>query len=76
MKINKEKINQLLSLSDEALWRELSEKARGFGYSLPEKAPSGEDMKTIRRLIGEADKIGPMDALRLLTKFKAKRTGG
>ena len=74
MKIDKEKIAGLLKLSDAELWREIHALAKQHGYLLPENAPQKSDMQKIRALMGEAEKISTLDAIRLLAKFKAKRT--
>ena len=69
MKIDKEKLEALAALPDEALWREAVRMAKGYGFNLPEKTPPKETLDKLRSLV-LGDKINFMDAARILKKYK------
>ena len=73
MKLNKEKIDLLLKKDDALLWQEIINMAQKFGYTLPEKAPSAQNMEKIRTAIENADKLSALDVAKLLSAFRAKR---
>ena len=76
MKINKEKLKSLSALSDGALWKEIRTASEKFGFILPEAPPDEKDMAKIRSAMADADKMGTMELLRLMSVFKQKNTRG
>ena len=50
MKLNREKLNELLALGDEELWREVRGIASAYGFRLPEQTPKKSDLDELRRL--------------------------
>ena len=73
MKVNKEKLERLSALDDSALWSEIRTTAEKFGYILPVEIPPKKDMEKLRSIMRNADGISPMELLRLMAAFKAKR---
>lgn len=73
MKINKEKLMEMAKLEDSELWREIRNEAAKFGYSLPEKTPSPEEMAKIKSIMKNADKISAGDVLKLMSAFKGRK---
>ena len=76
MKLNKEKLKELAALNDAALIKEITSAAEKFGYTLPEKALGKDELKKIRELMQDAEKISPLEIARLLSSVKAKKTKG
>lgn len=76
MKLNKEKLKELAALNDAALIKEITSAAGKFGYTLPENALGKDELKKIRELMQDAEKISPMEIARLLSSVKAKKSKG
>lgn len=74
MKLNKEKLRALAALDDASLWREIREAAQKFGYTLPTEVPARSNMEKIREAMLSAEKLSAMDAARLLSSLKAKKS--
>ena len=74
LKLNKEKMRELASLSDEELWTEIRTAAQKFGYTLPQNPP--KDIEKIRSAMSEAERLSPMDLARLMSSFKEKGRKG
>lgn len=73
MKIDKEKLRALTALEDKELWKVITDTLQKYGYTPPEKAPSEENMKKIRSVMKDTEKISTRDVLRLMSEFKVKR---
>lgn len=71
MRINKEKLNELLSKSDDDLWREIVSVAAKHGYKLPSATPPHSDLEKLRSTVS-GPKINVSDALKLLNSYKTK----
>ena len=69
MKIDKEKIQELLSKSDDDLWREIVSVAVRHGYKLPEKTPPHDDLEKLRNTVS-GSKLKIQDALKMLNSYK------
>lgn len=76
MKLNKEKLKELAALNDAALIKEITSAAEKFGYTLPENALGKNELKKIRELMQDAEKISPLEIARLLSSVKAKKSKG
>ena len=72
MKINKEKIEALCAMPDEELWREVQKIARGYGFKLPDRVPSKEDMQKMRNAVS-GTKINLGDALKIINSYKGDK---
>ena len=73
MKIDKELMKTLLKLDDRALWNKIREMADKYGYNLHCDTPSAENMKKLRTVLENVDKISTADLVRLMSMFKAKK---
>ena len=72
MKIDKEKLMELSSKSDEELWGAIGEIAAKHGYTLPKSTPGKAEMDKIRAIMGNADKINMREAIRILQEYKRR----
>ena len=70
MKIDKNKLEAMLSLSDEELWREIRTVAKSKGISMPEKTPSCTELTKVRSALADADKLSLPSAMRLINELK------
>ena len=70
MKIDKTKLNAMLSLSDEQLWEEIRTIAKSKGINMPEKSPTGSELNKVRSALADADKLNLPTAIRLMNDLK------
>ena len=70
MKIDKTKLDAMLSLSDAELWGEIRKVARAKGINMPEKTPSESEIRPVRAALSEAEKLNLASAMRLVNDLK------
>ena len=70
MKIDKTKLDAMLSLSDAELWGEIRKVARAKGINMPEKTPSESEIRKVRTALSEAEKLNLASAMRLVNDLK------
>ncbi|MBE6536968.1 MAG: hypothetical protein E7673_03335 [Ruminococcaceae bacterium] len=70
MKIDKTKLDAMLTLSDEALWKEIRTVAAAKGINMPEKAPNPKELEKVRGALRDADKLNLPTAMRLINDLK------
>ena len=74
-RIDKEKLDRLMSLSDEELWGEIERVCSRHRISLPKGQPPKAELDRLRAL-ASSGRIGVADALSLLNEYKKKCGGG
>lgn len=72
MKIDKEKLNSLVELSDDELWRNVVELGRSHGLSLPNKTPSHDELDKLRAIVKDGSRLNMTTAVKLLSKYRSK----
>ena len=70
MKIDKSKLEALVSLPDDKLWEAIAPLAGSHGLDLSKKTPSKEELNKLRRALSELDRMSMLDALRIVNKYK------
>ena len=73
MKIDKEKLDRLVGMSDSELWGEIRKIAKGHGFTLPEKTPDSAEMSKIRGAISGGAKLKLGEAVRILNEYKRRQ---
>ncbi len=73
MRINKQQLERLMELPDDALWREIVAIGGAHGFKLPEKTPTHDELMKLRS-IANGKKINLSDAMKLLNEYR--RGGG
>ena len=69
MRINKEELERLCALPDEALWAEVQRIGSAHGFTLPAATPSHEDMEKLRGIAG-GSRINMGEAMRILNEYR------
>ena len=69
MRIDKAQLEAIAAMPDDKLWATVVAMARGYGFSLPEKTPSHEELEKLRTAVN-ADKINVSDAMRVLNNYR------
>ncbi len=70
MKIDKTKLDAMLSLSNDELWTEIRSVAKSKGINMPERTPSESELAKVRSALAEADKLSLPSAMRLINELK------
>lgn len=70
MRLDKDKLLDMVALPDAELWKMIVEIGRGHGFTLPEKAPPHEELEKLRGIVKDGSKMNVASALRLLNKYK------
>jgi hypothetical protein len=70
MRIDKEKLRQMLSRDDESLWCEIRRIAKSHGFDLPEKAPPKSEMDKLRSTVGDGSRLNLGDAAKIINNYK------
>ena len=70
MRFDKDKLNELVSLNDDELWRTVVEIARSHGFSLPTKTPEHAELEKLRRIARDGSKMNVALAMKLLSKYR------
>lgn len=72
MRFDREKLEALAALPDDKLWAEVVRIAESYGYSLPQKTPSHEDLEKMRAA-ARSERINLSEAMRLVNQYKKQR---
>ena len=70
MRLDRDKLNELVSLPDDELWKKVIEIAKEYGFTLPEKTPEHSELEKLRSIAGDGSKMNVAGALRILSKYK------
>ena len=70
MRIDKEKLTALTSLSDEELWRQVVSIAGSHGLKLSDKAPPHEELEKLRSMVLGGSKLSLASAMRIVNEYK------
>lgn len=76
MKIDKEKLQAIISLPDEELWKLIREVASGRGFTLPEKAPPHSELEKIRNAVNHGANPNIAEALRVINDYRRGKRNG
>ena len=70
MRINKDKLAELLALSDDELWLQVVALAAQHGYTLSPKTPPPAEMARLRGAVSGGAKLNLAEAVRILNEYK------
>lgn len=69
MKFNKEQLDALIALPDDALWAEIVKMAKSYGFTMPEKTPEHSELEKLRATV-KGTNVNVAAALRLLNSYR------
>lgn len=72
MKIDKDKLEALCSLSDSEMWSEIVQIGKAHGFTLPSAAPSSEDMRRLRETVSAGSRLNLSAALKIINDYRRK----
>lgn len=70
MKLDKNKLDELVSLPDDELWKKVVEIGKTHGFILPAKTPDHSELEKLRGIARDGAKMNLASALRLLAKYR------
>ena len=74
MKINKEQLEAMAALPDEALWAQIVAMAKGYGITMPEATPPHRELEKLRGAV-TGSRLNISDALRVLNSYRRGNKG-
>ena len=73
LKIDKEKLNALAKLDDDALWVEVKTIAARHGFKLPDATPKHEQMEKLRTAVTDTEKINLSGAIKIINQYRKEQ---
>lgn len=70
MRLDKDKLNELVDLPDEELWKTVVEIGKGYGFTLPQQTPSHTEIEKLRSLVRDGSKLNIASAMKILSKYR------
>ena len=70
MKLDKNKLNELVNLPDDELWKKVVEIGKTHGFVLPAKTPDHDELEKLRSIARDGAKMNVASALKLLAKYR------
>ena len=70
MKFDKDKLNELVSLPDDELWKTVVQIGKSHGFSMPTKTPPHSELEKLRALARDGSKMNVGLAMKILSKYK------
>ena len=71
MKFNKQQLDALIALPDDALWAEIVKMAKNYGFTMPEKTPEHSELEKLRNTARGAN-VNVTEALKMLNEYRKK----
>ena len=72
MKFDKNKLNELVALPDDELWKTVVEIGKTHGFVLPNKTPEHSELEKLRSIARDGSRINVALAMKMLSKYKGK----
>lgn len=70
MKLDRDKLNELVSLPDDELWKKVVEIGKSHGFALPTKTPEHSELEKLRSIARDGAKMNVASALKILSKIR------
>lgn len=73
MKLNKQKLEALCALDDNALWREIRSIAATYGIRLPERTPPHSELQKMRDAVSGGGKMNLSEAMKIINSQRQEK---
>ena len=73
MRIDKDKLQALVAMPDDELWRQIVEIGKSHGFTLPTKTPPHAEMEKMRGAVNGGAKLNIGEAVKIINDYR-KRT--
>lgn len=72
MRFDKDKLNELVSLPDDELWKKVVEIGKSHGFTMPTKTPPHGELEKLRSIARDGSKMNVGLAMKILSKYKGE----
>ena len=69
MRFDKEKLNALIDLPDDELWRTVVTIGKTHGFTLPKETPPHDELEKLRKIARDGSKMNVGAAMKILSKY-------
>ena len=76
MKIDQEKLDAVVKLSDEELWKTIREVAASHGIKLPEGVPPHGELEKVRGALSHGASPNIAEAIRVVNNYRRGKKNG
>lgn len=70
MRFDKDKLDELVALPDEELWKKVVQIGKTHGFTLPERTPEHSELEKLRSIARDGSRINMGLAMKMLNKYK------
>ena len=70
MNFDKDKLNELVALPDDELWKTGVEIGKSHGFTMPTKTPEHSELEKLRSIARDGSKMNVGLAMKILSKYK------
>ena len=70
MRFDKDKLNEMVALPDDELWKKVVEIGRSHGFVLPSKTQEHAELEKLRSIARDGSRINVGLAMKMLNKYK------
>lgn len=70
MKLDRDKLENMIALPDDELWQAVVNIGKTHGFTLPDKTPAHEELEKLRSIARDGSKMSLVGALRILNKYR------
>ena len=70
MRFDKDKLNEMVALPDDELWKKVVEIGRSHGFVLPSKTPEHAELEKLRSIARDGAKMNVASALKILSRYR------
>lgn len=70
MRFDKDKLDELVALPDDELWKKVVQIGKTHGFTLPERTPEHSELEKLRSIARDGSRINMGLAMKMLNKYK------
>lgn len=70
MRLDRDKLENMIALPDDELWAAVVEIGKSHGFTLPEKTPPHDELEKLRSIARDGSRMSLAGALRILSKYR------
>lgn len=70
MRLDRDKLNEMVNLPDDELWKKVVEIGKTHGFILPAKTPEHSELEKLRSIARDGAKMNVASALKILSKYR------
>ena len=76
MKLDRDKLLEMVALPDDQLWKKVVVIGKGHGFTLPSTTPPHKELEKLRAIAKDGSQLNIVGAMKLLNKYKGGLKNG